>query len=632
MNFIDKYISISKISRIKFRNDINGLRAIAVISVVLYHAKFELFKGGWIGVDIFFVISGFLISNIILSELNSESFSFRNFYLRRFRRIIPALLTTILVSLPFGYFFLTPKANEEFTDSIFASLFFYSNLHFNNLDFYVSEATKFMPFLHTWSLAIEEQFYILFPLLTYLIFKFNKKFFGIYILIITFLSLIINVLTQDISKFYLPQFRVWELLIGVIIMIFSFNFQLPHLEKIGIPLMLIPIYYFDDSWINDIEPKLIALTGTALILFSNSSKSLFSKIMNLKIFTVIGLSSYSIYLFHQPIFAFMRIYFTKIHWENISDNTLSSWEILFSLFLLFIISIINYYFVEKYFIKSENYKMIIFIFIILISLVSLLRSNPYKLDTNAKYYEYTVNLKDYTPHLNNTDCTKISLLKDVCSFNPDSKNKIILLGDSHVQTLGYYLSKNLSDVNIEIFSGRVCLFLFDYKYHNECPLSIDNEQIKNYIASQENTTFIYGGDIWDEGYENFDLEISIKSTFEKLLLNENKIIVIQQIPNFPFNPIDKVLTRSFQSSYVGIDYSYWKSEKSTNSQISIYNKLDLKNLYLVSPEFYICDSLVQDTCLFSYEDQLFYWDSNHLTVDGVSLYFDELKNIINSIK
>jgi hypothetical protein len=136
----------------------------------------------------------------------------------------------------------------------------------------------------------------------------------------------------------------------------------------------------------------------------------------------------------------------------------------------------------------------------------------------------------------------------------------------------------------------------------------------------------------DEVIENFELEISIKSTFEKLLLNKNKIIAIQQIPNFPFNPIDKVLTRSFQSYYVGIDYSYWNSEKSTNSQISIYNKLDLKNLYLVSPEFYICDSLVQDTCFFSDKDRLFYSDSNHLTVDGVSLYFDELINTIYNIK
>lgn len=102
MNSILKYLDISEIKRISFRNDINGLRAIAVLSVVLYHANFEIFRGGWLGVDIFFVISGYLISNIIISELNESTFSFRNFYLRRIKRILPALFSTFLLTVPFA--------------------------------------------------------------------------------------------------------------------------------------------------------------------------------------------------------------------------------------------------------------------------------------------------------------------------------------------------------------------------------------------------------------------------------------------------------------------------------------------------------------------------------------------------
>ena len=127
---------ISSISRIEYRKDINGLRALAVISVVLYHAGYEFFSGGWLGVDMFFVISGFLISNIIISELNTETFSFKKFYLNRAKRILPALISTILIAIPFSYWLLTPKGMLEFLNSAFASMFFYANYFFQNLDFY----------------------------------------------------------------------------------------------------------------------------------------------------------------------------------------------------------------------------------------------------------------------------------------------------------------------------------------------------------------------------------------------------------------------------------------------------------------------------------------------------------------
>jgi len=128
MSLIYKFTDISNIKRISFRQDINGLRAIAVLALVFYHADLKLFKGGWLGVDIFFVISGYLISNIIISELNDGTFTFKNFYLRRVRRIIPALLSTLLLTIPFAYFFLTPKALEEYIDSLIASIFFFLNV------------------------------------------------------------------------------------------------------------------------------------------------------------------------------------------------------------------------------------------------------------------------------------------------------------------------------------------------------------------------------------------------------------------------------------------------------------------------------------------------------------------------
>ena len=232
MERIYKLTDISNIKRISFRRDINGLRAIAVLAVVFYHAELELFKGGWLGVDIFFVISGYLISNIIISELNEETFSFKTFYLRRVRRILPALFSVLLITIPFSYFLLAPKAMEEYIDSLIASVFFYANYHFMNLDFYVAESTELMPFLHTWSLAIEEQYYLLFPLFAFIVYKYFKKYFTFFIVFLTLGSFYLNTLTQSTDKFYRLEFRMWELLLGVLIMIFSSNLKLNILKKL----------------------------------------------------------------------------------------------------------------------------------------------------------------------------------------------------------------------------------------------------------------------------------------------------------------------------------------------------------------------------------------------------------------
>ena len=166
----------------KYRPEIDGLRAIAVGAVILYHAQINIFghqpfKGGFIGVDIFFVISGYLITSIILKELNTTgSFSFKNFYERRIRRILPALLFVMLASLPFAWFYLLPDQIFHFSNSIVYSLGFISNLffHFSGNAYFGVAETK--PLLHTWSLSIEEQYYILFPIFLIFIFKFLRKY------------------------------------------------------------------------------------------------------------------------------------------------------------------------------------------------------------------------------------------------------------------------------------------------------------------------------------------------------------------------------------------------------------------------------------------------------------------------
>ena len=169
--------------KILYRPEIDGLRALAVLSVVFYHSQFnfadyQLFKGGFIGVDIFFVISGYLITSIILKELISTgSFSFKNFFERRIRRILPALLIVMLVSLPFAWIYLLPNSFVNFSKSILYSLGFSSNFYFHySGQEYGAESGLLKPFLHTWSLSVEEQYYILFPIVLLITFKYFRKY------------------------------------------------------------------------------------------------------------------------------------------------------------------------------------------------------------------------------------------------------------------------------------------------------------------------------------------------------------------------------------------------------------------------------------------------------------------------
>ena len=207
---------------LKYRPEIDGLRAIAVGSVILYHGQlnffgYEIFNGGFIGVDIFFVISGYLITSIILKELIATgSFSFKNFYERRVRRILPALLFVMLISIPFAYIYLLPSSLIDYSKSVLFSLGFSSNYYFYFTgQKYGAESSLLKPFLHTWSLSIEEQYYILFPIILTTIYRYFKNNL-IYILIILFFfsfvfSEIIHKDNSSLSFYSLPT-RSWELL------------------------------------------------------------------------------------------------------------------------------------------------------------------------------------------------------------------------------------------------------------------------------------------------------------------------------------------------------------------------------------------------------------------------------------
>lgn len=299
-----------------YRGDIDGLRALAVIPVILFHAGFEIFSGGFIGVDVFFVISGYLITTLIISDLDEGSFSIAEFYERRARRILPALSLVVGVCLPFAWFWFAPSDLKLFGQSLFAVSTFWSNILFWRKSGYFESASELNPMLHTWSLAVEEQFYLLFPVFLLLVWRFGSRWLITILLLILVVSLAVAhyaAYTRPSAAFYLLPTRGWELLIGALAA-FLLHYYGRLESKIlnqwaswtGFLLILYSIFVFDGSTPTPSFYTLIPTIGTFLIIVASIEGTVVSQILSARPIVAVGLISYSAYLWHQPMLAFSR--------------------------------------------------------------------------------------------------------------------------------------------------------------------------------------------------------------------------------------------------------------------------------------------------------------------------------------
>ena len=298
-----------------YRQEIDGLRAIAVMGVILYHLGLKGISAGYAGVDVFFVISGFLIGGIIARQRETGSFSYREFYARRARRILPALFTVILVSAVVGWFTMMPREYRYFGGGALSTLLFVSNIWFFELIDYFNPSALKDPLIHTWSLAVEEQFYMFVPLLFGLLWRFGHKAVFIVFLLLWIASLATAILTNDdhpMAAFYLIHTRAWELFSGVLVALLfpriPANARLhAALANLGLVLILggLALTPHNVPWPGGWT--IIPVAGTVLVLLFGQAPSLARTALTLRPVTIIGLISYSAYLWHQPAISFLEI-------------------------------------------------------------------------------------------------------------------------------------------------------------------------------------------------------------------------------------------------------------------------------------------------------------------------------------
>jgi peptidoglycan/LPS O-acetylase OafA/YrhL len=598
----------------QFRKDIQGLRALAFLLVFIFHLNASWLPGGFIGVDVFFVISGFLMTSIIVDQKNRNTFSYYDFYLKRLKRIFPAYVIFIFITLFFGAFIYLNRDIWTLQKSGGSSILFVSNLLFARGDSYFGAQLSENPFLHTWSLAVEMQFYFILPLILMLSpKKYLSKIILLIIIVLTIYSSTIIFLENNRSSAYFSlPFRIPEFLIGGFYALafkekLNFNKFYNNLFAIGsFTILILSAFLINENSFFPGATAFIPTIAAANLLIINDD--LISNFFSKRITVFLGELSYSLYLWHWPIIALIR-YFND-------DYLLSSYEIIFICFSTFILSWLSYYFIENYFKKKSNLGFIKFLIISSTSVALLILFLPKISDLNKIPEAYT----SPTFGLRSHNQKNIEVFGDKRSKN----NKILLIGDSHALTIKPFLDhigKN-NDFSFSTITSDGFPALEGIKKEE-----IDANGLNFYVDSQnlvkltkenisKNKIIIINGVTFVE-------PLSIYRSLEKLarsLRPDQKLIVVNTFPSLDHDPvkINRDLIKRSDKKYKLISY-----EKNRSALIKLASKYP--NVYFYD----LSKSKIFQSAPF-HKDTLMYYNASHLNSYGaVSLAKDLEKDFMH---
>lgn len=632
----------------KYRPEVDGLRAVAVIPVILFHAGFSFFSGGYIGVDIFFVISGYLITAIIYKELENGDFSIINFYEKRSRRILPLLFFVVFVSVPFAWFGLFNQDMIDFSQSLVAIPSFSSNFLFWLEADYFDTVSELKPMLHTWSLAVEEQFYLFFPVTLLLIWKINKKFILPSIIMVGVVSSIFAQwasVNYPTANFYLLPSRAWELAIGSVVGLIihnnSFNinsFQSTQLANIlswiGLFMIAYSIIIFDGQTPYPSFFTLVPTLGTAMIIIFSASKTSLGLMLSNRFLVTIGLISYSAYLWHQPLFAFTRHMFSPE-----PDLILN----LFLCILVFPISYLSWKFVESPFRNKQKYtRSFIFSFSLIGSLLMMALG----------YYGYhneglpnrslnqELNVLNYEPDnrlLQEQSWRKIrndENRKDGLWFNENNETpNLLLVGNSHSKDMyNVFLYSNEVKNHFEI--GRISADVYDLKEESSAFWSDINYNLSDVVflvaryyeedlpyLEDVIKRFINDGKVVVVTKEIFNFKVAGSKTVADIIV-QNKIRGI----NGALDHIDirEVIKNSDMAYFQDYNENYVKRP---SDKILDEIKSEYKNVILLDRMDYICDNRINRCYSINDQFQKYFYDYGHHTISGSKSFAARMDSI-----
>ena len=632
----------------KYRAEINGLRALAVIPVILFHAGFDLLSGGFIGVDVFFVISGYLITTLLIEEIENKTFSIINFYERRARRILPALVLVVLITIPFAWATLTPRDLKDFFQSVYSVSTFSSNILFWIESDYFDTVSELKPLLHTWSLAIEEQFYLFFPIFLFFAWRFFKDFVFWMIVVFAILSFFLSEYgsrNYHNANFYLAHTRVWELFAGSIA---AFILQKNEVKKsnklslLGLVTIIFSIFVYDE---NTPFPSIYALApigGVFLIILYAHKDTFVAKILSIKLFVGTGLISYSAYLLHHPIFALLKYR----HGAELSILT----KVL-AICVTLLAAVIIYFLVEKKFRQRQFLSRNFFLSLSAVTLIILtvfgyVASNNYG---NALFLFKEDIYDEKNFYINSTE---------INSSKISHENNVYIWGDSYAGSLKKPLNQLLNEKKIGLieYVMQSCPSLLGVLRNESKRMGKDfSTNCKNFNKStiaklsqrktnqKKNKEYI----VLTSAYHWYNSALNKED--EPIILNDDNLNkphsfnltkslkkTIMSLNDIGLHPIIILSPITFDNAEFEIRNNRYKTLFADLNNFKKFNSLILKDLEnfdvtTIDPIKILCNDEEKYCSAYNqnYKKMIVWYDGSHLSFFGAKLVSKEIINIIN---
>ena len=614
----------------------------AVLPVIFFHAGFSFFQGGFLGVDVFFVISGYLITSLIIGELERGTFKLSNFYLRRAKRLLPALFFVAALSFLLGYLVLLPADLKNLSQSLTSLSVFSSNIFFWLTTDYFSSAAELKPLLHSWSLAVEEQFYIIFPIFLLTAWSLGREKIFTLIVILASVSLLYSFWLINIDllgRFFLLPSRAWELLSGVLLALYlSKNDPMDIagsasniISLIGMLLIAMAMITFDPLLNFSYFYTLFVVIGTILVILFSQPTTIAHKILSNSVLVGLGLISYSMYLWHHPIFAFTKYIYVEhlpfpllvllsaltipigyLSWRYIEQPARNNKNIILS----------------KYFVQLS---LVAFLLIFLLGLLGHFTDGFQKrkfLSEPHSYFSYDLFNDSLATKKQNIEC--IEKNGNLCELNKGNAGRIILAGDSHagdlVAEFDVFAKKNNVSAAHLIEAG--CSFTSHALMTNRCFLS--KEKLIEISQNNKFDTLIIVISIFEylDNLSVAEVEPFLEdlfSTIEKALSNDKKVLFVTPRPTLSLHPIRATVFRKEHK----IKLVSLKNQSAGENFLNRYKQIH--NLTFASEEEILLNGFCSDLQHCTYgiiNNRLAYRDSNHLTAFGSQYIFDYLSKLI----
>ena len=657
-------------SRPKYRPDVDGMRALAILSVLFFHAYSSSFPGGFVGVDIFFVISGYLISSIIFRGLTLGSFSFFDFYARRVRRIFPAVTIVLIGSFILGFYLLTPG---EFKDLIRESpyaAFFLENWHlYATTGGYWETATELKPLMHFWSLGVEEQYYIFYPLICYLLWKVSAKRFLASLMVMLLVSLVLclyDTYNDSVRAFYSLHARFWELLIGGVLA--YVELQWPRYKKtmggvilqeadlnnilsvVGFSLIVFSLIFFEAGKYFPGWRALLPTIGALLIIAAGTEAFLNKHVFSNKLVVFIGLISYPLYLWHWPLFCIFK--------NNLAGESPTGSLMLVLIFVSFLLAYLTYTLIERPMRSKKATWKLVLALVLLLLLVSvgskqLLRKNEWVnefIESGIPKEIAQLNVKPSRPFQRDKQCLdKFGGRFNYCHTSGD-KPSVLIFGDSHNHVMLGYLEnqKQLPEFYLVANDGLIVfdnVIASDRKNGKEDALVIN--KFWNVVEhSPEIRTVILRGNWSHHLTEPLISEIneSWNSTeiyrnhwnhlINRLVSKGKKVVVVLDNPELDASVVKKCLPLqriSFLTTpcekTVGIKDINSEYQKARDLLLRELSKYDRGVLKVIDLGKVFCP---ENKCFVMFKDKPLFMDDDHLSVYGNEFIWPLIeKEIVN---